>query len=300
MRRYALALLALLGVIALSVVIVLDHRPAPAVTPAPSPQAPFAASIAGTGIVEPLNGSVAVGTPVAGIVTLIEVRPGDQVKQGTILFRIDDSELQGQRLVAQAASSEAQVRLAQATALYQIALKVPDRRAVSEEEMVQRRSAVEVANAALVSARARAQQIDLEVGRRSVRARGPAQVLQVNLRPGEFAQPGAARPLIVLAGGESLVLRVDVDEFEAARIKPGARAVGFLRGGPTLALPLTFERIEPVVVAKTSLTGSGSERVDSRVLQVIYRFAPSPLASSALVGQQLDVFIAVDGAEPAP
>ena len=53
-------------------------------------------------------------------------------------------------------------------------------------------------------------------------------------------------------------------------------------------------RVEPFVVPKKSLTGDTTERVDTRVLQVIYEFDPAgrpPL----FVGQQVEVFI--DAAE---
>jgi hypothetical protein len=51
-------------------------------------------------------------------------------------------------------------------------------------------------------------------------------------------------------------------------------------------------RVEPFVVPKKSLTGDTTERVDTRVLQVIYQFDPAgkpPL----FVGQQVEVFIDV-------
>jgi HlyD family secretion protein len=295
MRKYGLGLLAILGVIAIIVAIVFDNRPAPAaMATATTTPAPFAAFVTGTGIVEPLGGSVAVGAPVAGIVTAVEVRPGDKVKPGGALFRIDDGDLQAQRPALLAAENEARERLAQADELYQLALRVPDRRAVSEEEIMSRRSAVKVANAALASSRARSKQVEVEVARRTVRARVAGEVLQVNLRPGEFAQGGAGRPLIVMAAGERLALRVDVDEFEAGRVRPGAAAIASPRGRPALRIRMQFERIEPVIVARTSLAGSGAERIDSRVLQVIYSFAPGEPA--ALVGQQMDVYLDASGA----
>ena len=52
---------------------------------------------------------------------------------------------------------------------------------------------------------------------------------------------------------------------------------------------LTFVRVEPYVVPKKSLTGDASERVDSRVLQVIYSIA-NPCCP-LYVGQQVDAFI---------
>ena len=48
-------------------------------------------------------------------------------------------------------------------------------------------------------------------------------------------------------------------------------------------------RVEPYVVAKRWLTGDNTERVDTRVLQVIYELDACDAA--AYVGQQVDVFI---------
>jgi hypothetical protein len=84
-------------------------------------------------------------------------------------------------------------------------------------------------------------------------------------------------------------VRVDIDENDAWRIAHGAKARANARGNPDLAVSLTFERIEPLVVPKRSLTGDATERVDTRVLQVIFSFerGEKPL----YVGQQMDVII---------
>ncbi len=52
-------------------------------------------------------------------------------------------------------------------------------------------------------------------------------------------------------------------------------------------------RIEPYVVPKKSLTGDSTERVDTRVLQVIFSFTRGDLP--IFVGQQMDVFIDAPG-----
>jgi hypothetical protein len=52
---------------------------------------------------------------------------------------------------------------------------------------------------------------------------------------------------------------------------------------------LQFERVEPYVIPKKSLTGDNTERVDTRVLQVIYAVNVSEMP--LYVGQQVDVFI---------
>ena len=110
------------------------------------------------------------------------------------------------------------------------------------------------------------------------------------------AFPGVlATPLVVVGETEPLHVRVDIDEHESWRVRPGARAEAVLRGNASLRVALEFVRIEPFVVPKRSLTGDSTERVDTRVLQAIYRFRRGTLPF--FVGQQVDVFIEATPAE---
>jgi hypothetical protein len=72
-------------------------------------------------------------------------------------------------------------------------------------------------------------------------------------------------------------------------VREGAPAVGYVRGNASLKAPLAFVRFEPFVVPKRSLTGDSTERVDTRVLQIIYRVEGNTVPF--FIGQQLDVFI---------
>jgi hypothetical protein len=98
----------------------------------------------------------------------------------------------------------------------------------------------------------------------------------------------------MLGRSKPLHVRVDVDEHEAWRVRDGAHAVGHVRGNAELKASLKFVRFEPFIVPKRSLTGDSTERVDTRVLQVIYRVERDD--ATLFVGQQLDVFI--DAARP--
>jgi hypothetical protein len=80
-----------------------------------------------------------------------------------------------------------------------------------------------------------------------------------------------------------------VDEQNAPLVVKGAPAVAYLKGDTKNAIPLRFTRIEPFVVPKKSLTGDSTERVDTRVLQIIFEFDRP--ATPVYVGQQMDVFI---------
>ena len=88
---------------------------------------------------------------------------------------------------------------------------------------------------------------------------------------------------------ELLQVRADIDEVNAPLVVPGSPAVAYLKGYTDESIPLTFDRIEPYIVPKRSLTGDNRERVDTRVLQVIYRFDKPSFP--VYVGQQVDVYI---------
>jgi HlyD family secretion protein len=130
----------------------------------------------------------------------------------------------------------------------------------------------------------------VDVERATVRAPLAGRVLQLNVRLGEFAVAGAPASALALMGNVApLHVRVDVDEVDAQRLRPGARALARLRGDSRVASDLAFVRVEPYVVPKRSLTGGTSERVDTRVLQAIYAVVDP--AFPAFVGQQVDVFV---------
>jgi HlyD family secretion protein len=127
-------------------------------------------------------------------------------------------------------------------------------------------------------------------------AQGPAReedavefcVLQVNIRPGESVGGANTRPAVVLGAVGVLHVRVEVDETDIPRFRPGVAAVASPRGHSGKAYPLAFVRVEPCVRPKRSLTGDSVERVDTRVLQVLYTI---PADQALYVGQQFDVFL---------
>lgn len=147
-----------------------------------------------------------------------------------------------------------------------------------------------VDEAAVEQARRMLETAEIDLALLTVRAPIDATVLQVNVRPGEYAFAGTVlTPLIILGNLDPLYVRVDIDEGDVARFSPAAPAYATLRGQPNERMQLKFVRVEPIVVPKRSLTGVAGERVDTRVLRVIYAL-PSD-AGQAFSGQQVDVFI---------
>ena len=150
-----------------------------------------------------------------------------------------------------------------------------------------------VAEVQLEAARAQAAQDEVDADRLTVRAPCAGTILQVSVHPGEFASATPKAAAMILGDIDRLQVRADIDEQNAARLQPGQAATAFLKGDAATAIDLRFERVEPFVVPKVSLTGASTERVDTRVLQVIYSFA-HPRSRPVYIGQQVDLFIKSD------
>jgi len=151
-----------------------------------------------------------------------------------------------------------------------------------------------IAAAAVQQAGAQVDLAQVEVDRLVVRAPCAGTILRVDVRPGEFVGTPAGKPLIVLGDTAELHVRVSIDEHDLPRFVAGAPATGFVRGDAEHPMGLEFVRVVPTVEPKRNLTGDSAERVDTRVLQVLYRVLTPAAGATAMplfVGQQLDVQI---------
>ncbi len=188
---------------------------------------------------------------------------------------------------AQASVAEARAQLAEASA--QRALLVADDGADGPDlrAAIQR---VELAERELDRSR-----VDREL--LSVRAPVDAEVLRVNVRPGEFAPAASlSEGLVVLGRTGGVHLRVEIDEVDIPRFTTGARAWASPRGDATRRHELDVVLVEPLIVPKTNLAGRTSELIDMRVLQVVYRFGDVDHVVG--FGRQFDVYIETTGDAP--
>ena len=308
MRPYLLPALAIVGIAAAIVLSLRDTAPPPAAQAVAQPASPpYASYVAGTGQIEASTRNIAVATPLSGVVAQVAASIGAKVAAGEELFRLDGRDLEAQLATKQAAIAatqaavgEAEANLADVRNQLRLAESINDRRAISQEDLSKRRYAVQLYEAKLrnalaqvVQARAEAGEIQVSLDRLVVRSPVAGQVMQVNLRQGEYASAGEhSTPLVMVGGTDVLAVRVDIDENDAWRYRPGARARAFVRGNRDLSFDLSFREIEPYVAPKKSLTGDSSERIDTRVLQVVYEFVND---GQVLVypGQLVDVYLEV-------
>jgi HlyD family secretion protein len=291
MKNIILPVIAI-GALAFAGATLVKHLPqrAPTEAPTPPPESPFSERVAAVGLVEANTENVAIGTHIAGIVAQVCVSAGQHVSAGDVLFEIDNRHLRAQLDLQRAALAVADAELADLKNQLSRSERLAAQKVISPDELDRRRFAVRTAEARVAQAGAAIKASETEIARSRVTAPVDGQILKLNVRAGEFAAAGTMpEPLLLLGQLEPLHLRVDVDEQEAWRVKPRAKAAAAVRGNPAQQTPLEFVRFEPYVTPKRSLTGASDERVDTRVLQVIYRFKPAGFPIH--VGQQMDVFI---------
>lgn len=309
-----LPLLALTGIFAGVWLVARTNVALPVAQPVAQPAvAPFRNYIAGAGMIESSTRNMAISTPVGGVVAEVLVNVGDRVNKAQPLFRIDGRDLEAQlavrqeaAVVARAQTLEAQATLDQARNDLKMYERLAPSQAVSQQDFANRRYTVQLDEAKLGTAHANEEAAESQVAetkanldRLTVHAPLDGDILQVNVRLGEYAQTGVlTNPLILMGDTRTIHLRVDIDENDAWRFRPGVRAKAFLRGNSEIAFDVSFAYLEPYVVPKTSLTGASNERVDTRVLQVVFEAQKAELP--IYVGQQVDVYIDTSEIPPVP
>jgi HlyD family secretion protein len=226
---------------------------------------------------------------------------------------------------AEAKVAEAKALLADAEVQVRLIESVTDKRAVREEDVQRRRlnygaaqarlaqaekelaliqagtwsADLAIARAEVDQAAAAVHQDEINIDRLTMRAPVDGIILQNKVRLGQYAQAGILpEPLMVFGAGKGLHVRADIDENDAWRVRPGSPAIARLRGNSRISFPLEFVRFEPYVIPKKALTGAVTERVDTRVLQVVYQFKDPP--AQVFNGQQLDIFIQSVGIKREP
>lgn len=217
---------------------------------------------------------------------------------------------------AEANVKSAQVELEQAQNQYQMVQGLGDSRALSQQEINRRRFNYEQAQARWQEAQANLNKIkagawkpDLaiaslevqqakvsmdrvqaDIQRTIIRSPLNGKVLQIKIHEGESPIAiGTNDPLMVVGNTEELYLKVSINQYDAPYFRPDAPAVAFLRGNARIEFPLEFVRLVPYLVNKQNLTNDLTDRVDTRVLQVIYHIKNQD--HHIFVGQQMDVFI---------
>lgn len=279
----------------------------PAFNPASNP---YPKGVYAEGMVEAYQNSGAninIFPNISGTIVDIPVHEGQWVRKGTVLMRFDDSVQKAtveynkaQIGYARAQLKTAQDELAKDEASYRL-----DPKSISKYTLDDAINSVKVA----------ARNVEVNVRNYNsakvllawyrIRAPSDGRVLAIQAAVGSYVVTSQGTydtytqgfdPIIVMGrSGESeeyLGVRCYIDEILIHRLKlgPQMQARMFIRG-TNISVPLKYVRVQPYVSPKIELSDERLERVDVRVLPVIFRFAPSknlPVYPGLLV----DVYVA--------
>jgi HlyD family secretion protein len=292
LRKFLIPAIALLGIcIAVVVVLLGTRKTPPQPIPYPPPKPPFAHYIAGPGVIESSSLDIIISPPFNELVTDVFVYEGDLVKAGDALFKLNTQTLEAQYNQAQKEKELAIVTFQDQRTQWMLYEQLDDKRAVSQNEYNQRYFAMAEAEKQIEVKQALMDIYATNIERSVVRAPVDGLILQVKIRPGEsgLTNPFNDQAAMVMGVVNPLQMRIDIDEEDAWRYQKGARARAYVRGNSAINFPMEFFKVEPYIIPKASFTGESTERVDTRVLQVLYRFEKKNLPVYA--GQILDIYI---------
>ncbi|MBI5345953.1 MAG: efflux RND transporter periplasmic adaptor subunit [Chlamydiae bacterium] len=291
-NKYILPIIALLGAFfGLFMVYYASKKPPIPKIEFPPPIPPYTNFVAGYAEVQAYDDNVEIGTPFNEIITDLYVQSGDIVKKGDPLFKLDIRTFQAALEQAQKEEELAISNFEYQKAVFSYYERLKDKKAVSEKDYTQSYYDLQEAKNKVDIAKAKIDVAQSFIDRSFIKAPFDGQVLEVNIHLGEIAivNPFTTNPLIVFGRIDYFEAIAMVDEEEAWRIQDKAPATAYVRGNSSIKVPLEFVKIRPLIVPKTSLTGDNQEKVDTRVMQIEYRFKRGSLPIYS--GEILDVYI---------
>lgn len=218
-------------------------------------------------------------------------------------------------ITAEANLKNAELDVEQARLQYEMVKNLKDSRALSQEEATRRsftyqlavakqqqaqanldkvkagawQPNLDIAQLKVLQAKSKVMQSKSNLQRTIVKSPIDATILQVKIREGEVPSGIAQIPLMIIGDTSELHLKVSINQYDVPRFQSNAPAVAFFQGDHRYKFPLEFIRIEPMLVSKQNLTNDIAEKVDTDVLNIIYRIKSSE--QPVYIGQQMDVYI---------
>lgn len=186
------------------------------------------------GTLEP-SARVVVAAQEEGVVTAVAVREGDRVAAGDLVVKLDDRRIRAELAEAEARLLDARAQARRAKALEGDGLISP-----SDADTIRASEAMAEARAELLRTRASFTRITAPVS---------GVVLARRVEVGNLAS--ARTPLVELAAGAGLLLRVPVSELEVVHLRPGDAATVRVDALPDVSLDARIARVFPAAEGTT-------------------------------------------------
>ncbi|MBN2034572.1 MAG: efflux RND transporter periplasmic adaptor subunit [Deltaproteobacteria bacterium] len=258
--------------------------------------------VMGTGTLE-ARVQMTVSSKIAGRISAMLVDQGDEVQEGQVLLRLDDSELKQQVEIARSAlaavnASVARVEaevvrtqavLSQIQADHQRDRKLFASRIISASDMDKSAQALEVADADLAKSKASVMEVKknlivaqntldyhlARLGDTVIKAPLSGLIVRRDREPGDIVVPGSS--IFMLISTKELWVSAWVDETEMSRLAPGQNARVIFRSEPDHPYPGKVMRL--------------GREADRETRQFIVDVKPDFLPATWAMGQRAEVFI---------
>lgn len=207
------------------------------------------------GVVEAVRQTV-VAAQVAGAIVLLQVKPGDSVKAGQVLVRIDSHAADQNALAGDATVRAARASLDVASKDFERQKQLYDKNYISQAALERAEAQFKATQAQVAAQLAQAGAAHVAAGFHTVRAPYAGVVSEVPVSLGDMAQPG--RPLLTLYDPGALRVTAAVPQASAA---PGATAQARLE---LPALPAAQQWVKPLRVTALPAADSATHTVQVR------------------------------------
>jgi HlyD family secretion protein len=251
------------------------------------------ASVTASGQVRPRT-KVDVSADITGKIIRLSVAEGDLVTKGQFLLQIDPQQFEAALQRSQAALASAKAQFAQASASFIQAKRNYDRSAeikkstptlISDEQLEQLRTQVEVNQALADAARFSVEQSEAAVrdakfslSRTTITAPMAGRVTRLNVENGETAIQGTlnkdAATLLTISDLSVLETKIKVDETDVSRIKLGDSAVVQIDAFPDTTF---VGRVVRIANSSVKAAGATSQATDQAVdYEVVVQLVNAP------------------------
>jgi membrane fusion protein (multidrug efflux system) len=176
----------------------------------------LARSVTGSGTIRP-HRTVTVSAEIPGQVEAVLVDEGHAVEEGSLLARINDTDIRLQLDEARSAVSKDRVDLAKAD--YERMQSLFDEGVLSRTVVDQSQGRYLALDSAYKSAQAKTRQLQEQLRKADIRAPISGRVAKRSVNQGEFLAPGA--PVVLIENMQDILVVLEVPDRDIVKVRPG-------------------------------------------------------------------------------
>lgn len=232
-------------------------------------------SVLASGVLQ-ASSLVSVGAEVSGTIKAVNVKLGDQVKQGDVIAEIDSlnqenavksaeaalAGIQAQQRNQQAVLAKAQATLTRQKQLSAGSLISQTDLETAEAAVDQSDAQIDQLDAQISQAQLTVESAKLNLARTKITAPSDGTVVALLVEAGQTVNANSTTPTIAkIANLDTMVINAEISEADVVKVKPGQRVYFTILGDPDNKIEATLREIEPAPTSIASDTTTSGQAV---------------------------------------